>query len=125
MRITANDRHPRQGQSTFRAYHMDNAIPLIHHSIMSQTKFGCILCQRIDLILRNRIFDRFILIVCRRVMIRHTIDTFRTKRLQTTSTHTGKSLWTSHFMTVQPIDVKLCGPLFDHRHYVGIPNLVK
>ena len=125
MRVAANDSHSRQGQTAFRAYHMDDAVPFIHHSIMSQTEIGSVLCQRVDLILRDRIFDRFILIVCRGVMIRHTIDTFRAKRFQTTFPHAGKSLRTGHFMTVQPVDVKLCGSLFDHRHHVGIPNFVE
>ena len=125
MRVATDNCHPRQGQSAFRTYHMNNTIPFIHHSIMSQTEFGSVFCQRIDLVLRNRIFDRFILIMCRRVMVRHTIDTFRTERFQTTCTHTGKGLRTGYFMTVQPVYIKLCGSLFDHRHHVGIPNLVK
>ena len=125
MGVAADDCHARQGQGAFGADHMDDTVSFIQHSVVGQAEIGGIPCQRVDLVLRDRVFYRFVLVVCRRVVVRHTIDTFRAKRFQTTCTHTGKGLRAGYFMTVKSVYVKLCGSLFDLRDHVGIPNLVK
>ena len=49
MRVTAYNRHARQGQPPFRTHHMDNAVLLVHHAEMLQSKIFRILGKRIHL----------------------------------------------------------------------------
>ena len=79
---------------------MDNTVFLVHHSEMRQAEISRILSQCIYLCLRYRVFDRFVLVMSRCIVVRHTIDTFRTEAFQSTGTHSGKSLRTGYLMTV-------------------------
>ena len=72
--VATDDGHTRQGESLLRTYHVDDAIILRHHAIMRQSEVGGILCQRIHLFFRYRVLDGFVLIMRRRVVIRHAID---------------------------------------------------
>ena len=100
VRVTADNRHSRQSQTTFGTYHMDNSILRMHHTVVCQTKILRILSQCVDLRFRNRILNLLILIVCRCVMVGHTKYLFRTQHSDSTFTQSGKSLRTSHFMTI-------------------------
>ena len=105
MGVPADNGHSRQSQSAFRTYHVDDSVPLVHHSEVSQPEIGRIFGQGIHLCFRNRILNGLILIVCRRVMVGHTVDTLRTETLQATGTHPGKSLRTGHFMTIKTVNI--------------------
>ena len=125
MRVAAYDCHARQGQSAFRTYHMDNAVLLVHHAEMLQPEVFRIPGKRIHLRLRNRVFNRLVLIVRRRIMVGHTEYLFRAETLNPPCTQSGKSLRTGYFMAIKPVYVKLCRAVFNLLHNVGIPNFIK
>ena len=125
MRVTAYDGHARQRQSALRTYDVDNAVLFVHHTEMGQSKLLGIAGQRIHLCLAHRVFDGLVLVVSRRVVVRHTVDLLWAKALQATTAHTFKSLRTGHLMAIESVDIELSGTIFHLLHHVGIPNLIK
>ena len=125
MRVTTNNCHPRQSQPSFRTYYMNNTISFIHHTEMSQAEIFGILCQSIYLCFRNRILNRFILVMCRSIVIRHTIYMIRTKDFHPACAQSRKSLRTSYFMTIKPVYIKLSRSLLNLLYHMGVPNLIK
>ena len=125
MRITAHNCHTRQSQSTFRTHHMDNSISLIHHTEMLQTEVLGILSQSIDLGFRDRVFNGFILVVRRRIMVGHTEYLFRTETFDSACTQSGKSLRARYLMTIKTVYVKLRGTIFHFLYHVCIPDFIK
>ena len=125
MRISANDRHARQSQSTLRTHHMDDSVLRVHHPVMSQAEFFGILLQRIHLSPRNRVFNRLVLIVCRSVMVGHAEHFFGTQHFQPPCTKPCKRLRAGHFVAIQPINIKLRRTVLDRSHHVRIPYFVK
>ena len=104
---------------------MDNTIILIHHTVMRQSEVFGILRQRADLLGRNGVFDGFILIVCRCVVVGHTENLVRTKTLQPTSSHTVKRLRRSHLMTIEAVYIKLGGTIVYDLYDVLVPYFVE
>ena len=86
MRVTANDRHTRLSQTCFRSYYMDDTVFRVLQTVISQIEILRVLFQCIHLVLGDRVFDRFFLIQCRDIVVRHTSDLLRSERLQTTGT---------------------------------------
>ena len=125
VRVATNDGHTRQTQTLLGTYYMDNAVIRRHHAIMRQSEIGCILRQHIYLIPGNRILNRFILIVCRRIMIRHTENLPRTETLQTSGPHAFKGLWRCHLMTIESVDIQLRGAVGYLLDYMPVPYFIK
>ena len=71
---------------------MDNTIVLVHHSIVGKSEVLAVLLECIHLLARHRILYRLVLVMGRRVMVRHTENLFRTEALQSPITQTGKGL---------------------------------
>ena len=86
---------PRQGENFYLMYMED-----IIKANINRMFPGYILSQCVDLRFRNRILNLLILIVCRCVMVGHTKYLFRTQPSDSTFTQSGKSLRTSHFVTI-------------------------
>ena len=125
MGVSTYDGHPRQGQAAFGPYDVDDAVLGIHHPEMCQPEFLGIPCQRVYLLARYRVLDGFVLVVRRRIMVRHTENLFRTEAAEPPCPQALESLRTGHLMAVEAVDIKLCGTIFHLLHHVGVPDLIK
>ena len=125
MRVAAHDGHARQCQSAFRSHDVDNAVFRVHHSEVGQAEFLCVFSQCVDLRTRHFVGNRFVLIACRRVVIGHTENFFRTQAFDAASTESVESLRAGYLMAVKTVDIQL-GRTFVHSlHYVLVPYFVK
>ena len=104
---------------------MDDTVVFGHHAIVGETEVGGILCQCIHLLLGYRVLDGFVLIVGGSVMVGHTVDMVGTEALESSLPHTCECLWRRHLVTIEAVDVKLCGTVFNLLYDVLVPDLVK
>ena len=104
---------------------MDDTVILRHHAIMCQSEIGSILRQHIHLLLRYRVFNGFILIMCRCIMIRHTEYLLGAETLQSSFAHALESLWRGHLMAIEPVDIQLRGTILDLLDHMFVPYLVE
>ena len=103
MRIPAHDSHARKGKPSFGSHHMDNAVLGIHHAEMCQPEVCRILCQRIDLCTGHRIFNRFVLVVGGRVVVRHTDDMVGPETFESSFPHALESLRAGYFVAIESV----------------------
>ena len=122
VRIAANYRHSGQTQAFLGTNHVDDAVILRHHTVVSQSELFGVLSQRVHLLLRYRIFNKFILIVRWRIVVGHAVNLLGAETFQSASPHTVESLRRCHLVAIQAVDVKLCGSVFYLLHHVLIPN---
>ena len=125
VRVAANNGHTRQRQSSFRTYNVNDAVLGIHHAEVCQAKILGILCQRIYLCTRNRVFNRLVLIMRRRVMIGHAKYLLRTETTKAAGTQTFESLRTGYLVAIEAVNVKLCRAILHLLYHVGIPYFIK
>jgi hypothetical protein len=92
VRVTADDGHTWKRKTLLWSDYVDNTIVLSVHGKVSYAKISSILCQGIYLLLRDRILDWLILIVCWSIVVRHTENLVRTEHLESACPHTGESL---------------------------------
>ena len=104
---------------------MDDTIALVHHTVMRQSELGGILGQCVDLFLGYRVLDGLVLIVRRGVMVRHTEYLLGTETLQTTGAQAVEGLGRSHFMTVESVDIQLCGTVVHLLDDMPVPDLIE
>ena len=70
MRITADNRHPRQGGAIFRADHMNHALPpVLERKIGQRAGFADIRIERFNLQTRHGVFDTAFPMIRRRIVI--------------------------------------------------------
>ena len=125
MGVATHDGHSRQTQSLLGAYHMNDAIIGRHHAVMGQSEIGSILSQHIHLMLRYGVLDGLILIMCRGVMIRHADNLLRTEAFQSSCTHALEGLGRGDLVTIEPVDIQLCGTVRYLLDHMLVPYLVK
>ena len=92
---------------------------------MGQSEVGGIPGKGVHLFLRYGVFDGFVLVVCGGVMVGHTENLLGSETFQPTFSHAVESLWRGHLMTVEAVDIKLGGTVFNLLHHVLVPYLVK
>ena len=67
--VTADDRHPRLGQSQLRSDHMHDALLGITHRVQQYAELRTVASQRVDLNTRHRVGDRLVDIRRRHVVV--------------------------------------------------------
>ena len=92
---------------------------------MVQPEVGGVFSQRFHLCTRHRVGNRLVLVVCRRVVVGHTVDFVGTETLDAASTQSGKRLRAGYFVAVQAVDVELCRSVVDDLHNVAVPYFVE
>jgi hypothetical protein len=126
MTVAANDGHARLSKAIFRANNMHNTILFVSEWIENRhIELSCIFCKLIELVARNRVFYRLILIDSGCVVVGGHGGKFRTEHLQTTGTKSVKCLRTGHFVAEMTVDVQLGGAVFHGGNHMGIPDFVK
>ena len=104
---------------------MDNAVTGIHHAEVRQSKVTSIASQSIYLRPRHSILDRFVLIMRRSVVIRHTINMVGPETLDTALAQSFKSLRAGHLVAIEAVNIELYRAILHLLNHVGVPNLVK
>ena len=104
---------------------MNDAVVRRHHAEVSEAEVVGILFQRVDLLARDGVFDGLVLVVGRRVVVRHTIDSLRAEALQAPGAQAGESLRAGDLVAIEAVDVELCGTVVDDLDDVTVPYFVK
>ena len=104
---------------------MDDTVVLGVHLVLRESKLCAVLVERIDLLTTYRIRNGLVLIVGLDIMIRHEEVLLRAEDFQSALAQTVESLRRSDLMSIETVDVKLCGTVFDNLHNVTVPNLIK
>ena len=104
---------------------MDDTVILRHHAVMGKSELGCILGEGVHLLTRNGILDRFVLIVCRCIVIGHTEYLLGAETFQSACTHAVECLRRCYLVTVQAVDIQLRRTSLHLLHHVLIPYLIK
>ena len=125
VRVAADNGHARQREALLRAHHMDDAVVGRHHAVVGQSELAGITLQRVHLLLRHGVGDGFVLVVSGRVVVGHAVNLSRTEALQTARTQTVESLRRCHLVTIEPVNIKLCGTVGHNLHHVLVPYLVE
>ena len=125
MRVAADDGHSRKRQSFLGSHHMDDAVVGRHHTEIAQFELPGIALERVDLFFRHGVVDGLVLVVCGRVVVGHTIDCLWPQTFQSTIPQSVESLWRSHLMAIEAVDVKLGRPIIDDLHHVPVPDFIE
>ena len=104
---------------------MDDSVLVVHHAEMGKSEIRSILCKRVHLCLADRVLYGLVLIMSRGVVVRHTKNLIRAQALESALSHSFKCLWRCHLMAVQPVDIKLCGPVLHVLYHMGVPYFIK
>ena len=104
---------------------MDDSVLVVHHSEVVESEIGCIFSEGFDLCPADRVLDGLVLVVRRRVVVRHTEDFVRPEAFEASLPHSFESLRRSDFMAVKPVDIELSGSVFHVLHHMGVPNLIE
>ena len=72
-----------------------------------------------------RIRNRLVLVVGLNIMVGHEEVLLRAEDFQSALAQTVESLRRSDLMSIETVDVQLCGTVFDNLHNVTVPNLIK
>ena len=104
---------------------MDDTVSLIHHTEVRQPEVLRVLCESIYLRAGDGVGNGFILVVRRRVMVWHTINTFRPETLQAALAESSKRLRTRYLVAVEPVYVELGGTVVHGLNDMRVPNLIK
>ena len=92
---------------------------------MLQAEVCRVLCQRVYLLAAYWVGDGLVLVVGGSVVVGHTDNLLRTETAQTTLSHPVEGLWRRYFMTVETVNVQLCGAIGHVLYHVGIPDFVE
>ena len=103
---------------------MDDAVVLCPHCKMGNPEFLAVGGQCVHLLAANGVVD-YLLLVAGRVVVGHGIYLCRAEHFQTFAAQGIKSLRGGHLMTVEPVDVQLCGAVGYVVYHVLVPYFVK
>ena len=91
---------------------------------MADTKLLTISGKCLHLLTSDGVVDAFLL-VARCVVVGHRIDVVRPESLDAFVAKRVKSLRTCHFVSIKPVNIKLCRAVLYVLNYMGVPDFVK
>ncbi len=112
-------------KSVLRPYHVYDSILGMTQSEQCKPELIGIAQKSFNLLARNWIGNGLILMHSGHIVIGRAYRTLGSEHLQSTTAKSVKCLRCRHFMTVVPVDIKLCRATFNDIYRMGVPNLVK
>ena len=83
---------------------MNDAIVLVHHAVVFQAELVGVFLQRVYLVARYGVFNRFVLVVGGCIVVGHAVDALGAEALQAAGSQAGKGLRTGDFVTIEAVD---------------------
>ena len=103
---------------------MDDTIILGTHGKVADAKLGAVGSEGLHLLATYGVVDAFLL-VTRSVMVGHCHHMIGAEYADVLVSECVERLRCGHLMTVEAVDIKLCGAIFHLLYYVGVPNLIE
>ena len=109
----------------FRSDDVDDAVVRVHHSEVSESEVFAVFGECVHLFTRNGVFDGFVLVVGRCVVVGHTENLLRAETLESAAAHSLESLRAGHLVSIEAVNIELVGTVFHVLHHVLVPDFVK
>ena len=104
---------------------MDDTVLGRVHLELRDAELLTVLVERVDLFASYGVSDGLVLVVGLYVVVRHGKDLLGAEHLQSALAQALESLWSSHLVAVETVDIQLSGTVLDNLNDVAVPNLIK
>ena len=124
VRVATYDGHARERKRLLGTYHVDDTVVLGAHGEVADAKLGAVGSECLHLLAAYRVVDT-LLLIARCVMVGHGHHMIGAEHADVLVSQCIERLRCGHLVTVEAVDVKLCGTILHLLYYVGVPDLVE
>ena len=103
---------------------MDDTVVLGAHSKVADAKLGAVGSKCLHLLAAYGVVDT-LLLVARSVMVGHSHHMIGAEHADVLVSQCIERLRCGHLVTVEAVDIKLCGTVLHLLYYVGVPDLIE